>query len=78
MILSVLLPARQKAEPEEVLAEPLAEVSATEEIPKEEELISLSLEDKSEMHKQIDRFAREKPEIVAQLIKSWLADKSNY
>jgi len=78
MILSVLLPSKQKAEPEEVITEPIVEMSTIQEIPKEEELLSLSLDDKTEMQKQIDRFAKEKPEIVAKLIKSWLADKSNY
>jgi flagellar M-ring protein FliF len=78
MIISILLSFKQKVETEEILTEPIVDIAMEDEIPREEEFIGLKLDDKSEMQKQIDKFAEEKPELVAKLIKSWLADKSNY
>ena len=80
LIISILTAGRRKAE---------VEIAATEELPinmdelmaKEEEkddLINMQLEEKTEMQRQIDEFAKQKPEAVAQLVKSWLSDKSNY
>lgn len=39
------------------------------------ELPEITLEEKSEVKKQIDKFVREKPEAVAQLLRNWLSEE---
>jgi flagellar M-ring protein FliF len=78
LIVSILLPGRQEAILEETVTEPIDNIIDEPDYSEKEEFITIKLDEKSEMQKQIDRFAEEKPEAVAQLIKSWLADKSNF
>ncbi len=40
----------------------------------EDELLDIDLEEKSEVKKQIDKFVKQKPEAVAQLLRNWLSE----
>lgn len=47
-------------------------------VPEEEELLpEIALEEKSEIKKQIDKFVKQKPDSVAQLLRNWLSDDWN-
>ncbi len=39
-----------------------------------EEIMDINVEEQSELKKQIDKFAKENPDAVAQLLRNWLAD----
>jgi len=43
-------------------------------IEEKEVIEEISIEEKSEFKKQIDRFVKQKPDVVAQLLRSWLSD----
>jgi flagellar M-ring protein FliF len=43
-------------------------------IPEEEPVPEIELEERSEIKKQIDKFVRQKPDAVAQLLRNWLSD----
>ncbi|MCR4434502.1 MAG: flagellar basal-body MS-ring/collar protein FliF [Clostridiales bacterium] len=79
-LMLAMLPRRKPAAVTEQI--PVQEVAAVEEagprfiVPeKEEELPEIDLEEKSEVKKQIDKFVRQKPEAVAQLLRNWLSDE---
>ena len=38
------------------------------------EIIDINIEEQSELKKQIDKFAKENPDAVAQLLRNWIAD----
>ena len=41
----------------------------------DEEIQKISYEEQSEVKKQIEKFVKEKPESVAQLLRNWLSDE---
>lgn len=41
---------------------------------KPEEIVDINVEEQSELKKQIDKFVKENPDAVAQLLRNWLAD----
>ena len=43
-------------------------------IPEEEPMPEIEMEERSEIKKQIDKFVRQKPDAVAQLLRNWLSD----
>lgn len=78
-ILVALIPRREKSK-KEVALEPAFEQVAVAEGPKfhlpdaELELPEIQIEDRSEVKKQIDKFVKQKPDAVAQLLRNWLSD----
>jgi len=78
LIISILSAGKRKTGVEAMITEPLTDSteSMVSEVGKED-IIKLKLDEKSEIQKQIDNFTKEKPEAVAQLLKSWLSDKWN-
>lgn len=67
---------RKKKESVEAGASPELAVNGPKFISPEEEepLVEISFEEKSEVKKQIEKFVKEKPESVAQLLRNWLSD----
>jgi flagellar M-ring protein FliF len=69
---------RRKKEPEVETAQPLAAAAGG---PKfvvpdaAEPLPEIELEERSEIKKQIDKFVKQKPDAVAQLLRNWLSDE---
>jgi flagellar M-ring protein FliF len=45
--------------------------------PLDEPIPEISFEEKSEIKKQIDKFVKQKPEAVAQLLRNWISDDWN-
>lgn len=74
-LLIAVLPRKKKDTEEENLAPEMAVVGGQQFIsPQEEPVPEINFEEKSEIKKQLDRFIKEKPESVAQLLRNWLAD----
>ena len=77
MMLSII--PRKKPEEESVVAEMQTATAAGPRfvVPEEpaEPLPEISLEERSEIKKQIEKFVKQKPEAVAQLLRNWLSDE---
>ncbi|MEN8906401.1 MAG: flagellar M-ring protein FliF C-terminal domain-containing protein, partial [Clostridiales bacterium] len=70
-----LFPRKKKEEPEEALEDlEEGEEGADFIVPDDEPLPELDLEEISEVRKQIDKFVKQKPDAVAQLLRNWLSD----
>jgi flagellar M-ring protein FliF len=79
-LLITVLPRRKKTEVEETMPlEPLTTAGERFIVPEypNENIPEISLEEKSEVKKQIDKFVKQKPEAVAQLLRNWLSDDWN-
>jgi flagellar M-ring protein FliF len=75
IVFSILLAKKRTEEMELAAVGTTASVSAFMEPEHVSESIhEIDLDEKSEIQKQIDKFAKEKPETVAQLLRSWLSD----
>jgi flagellar M-ring protein FliF len=72
-----LFPRKKKEEEEEAIPEEdlEGEDGADFIVPDDEPLPELDLEEISEVRKQIDKFVKQKPEAVAQLLRNWLTDE---
>lgn len=76
-LLITALPRKKKTEEAETMPlQPLTTTGARLNIQDTpaETLPEISLEEKSEVKKQIDKFVKQKPEAVAQLLRNWLSD----
>jgi len=74
MILTIILSKKHSMEPEGGtigMTTTISEVLDTENLPE------IELKEKSEIMRQIDKFIKEKPEAVAQLLRSWLSEDWN-
>jgi len=74
MILTIILSKKHSMEPESGtigMTTTISEVLDTENLPE------IELKEKSEIMRQIDKFIKEKPEAVAQLLRSWLSEDWN-
>ncbi len=76
---SLLIIAKPKKQPvlqeeQPALGETAAALTGPRFVVPEEELPELTLEESSEVKKQIDKLIKQKPEAVAQLLRNWLAD----
>ncbi len=68
---------RKKEQPKEVLQPAVASAGGPKfAIPEHEDpLPEIELEERSEIKKQIDKFVKQKPDSVAQLLRNWLSDE---
>ncbi len=75
LTIGLLIAAVPRKKPEEDIAElEPAMAGGPTFISPEEHLEEIDLEEKSEVKKQIDKFVKQKPDAVAQLLRNWLAD----
>ena len=75
LILGLILSLKPKKKKEEAKEEEMEEMPENVLLGHDEEPIQeLDLEEKSEVKKQIDRFVKQKPDAVAQLLRNWLSD----
>ncbi|OPZ86273.1 MAG: flagellar MS-ring protein [Firmicutes bacterium ADurb.Bin419] len=72
-LLIAVIPRKKKESAEESLSPELA-ANGPQFIVPEEPLAEISFEERSEVKKQIEKFVKEKPESVAQLLRNWLSD----
>lgn len=81
LIIGMLIMAipRKKREVQPEFAEPLAVAAGPGgpkfAVPEPEPIPEIELEERSEIKKQIDRFVKQKPDSVAQLLRNWLSDE---
>ena len=73
-LLIAVIPRKKKESSEESLSPELAANGPQFIVPEEEPLAEISFEERSEVKKQIEKFVKEKPESVAQLLRNWLSD----
>lgn len=69
-----VLPRKKKDTEEDQLVPEMAGVQSVIPAEIEETLQEITFEEKSEVKKKIDRFVKEKPESVAQLLRNWLSE----
>lgn len=77
-LLIVGMPRKKKEKKEEVLQPAMATGPSGPKfiVPEQEEpLPEIELEERSEIKKQIDKFVKQKPDAVAQLLRNWLSDE---
>jgi len=74
-LLIALIPRREKNLYMEEIEESEMDTGVLEAKEEKVELPEITLEEKSEVKKQIDRFVKEKPEAVAQLLRNWLSEE---
>jgi flagellar M-ring protein FliF len=76
-LLIVGMPRRKKQQEQEVLQPAMAGGGGPKFIvpDMEEPLPEIELEERSEIKKQIDKFVKQKPDAVAQLLRNWLSDE---
>lgn len=76
LIIALMLSVRPKKNAEPELVPELATAGGPKFIvTDEQEIPEISFEEHSEVKKQIERFVRQKPESVAQLLRNWLSDE---
>jgi len=74
IVMTVVAIPRKEAVPQELQTalETAAVGAEVTDVP--EEIVDLNVEEPSELKKQIDKFAQENPDAVAQLLRNWIAD----
>lgn len=76
LIIGLLIGVLRKKPQQDEAAQPLVASGPKFVVPDHEEpLPDIELEERSEIKKQIDKFVKQKPESVAQLLRNWLSDE---
>ena len=65
---------RKKTEVGLELATAEAAAGGVDQVEMVESILDINIEEQSELKKQIDRFAQQNPDAVAQLLRNWIAE----
>lgn len=77
LMIAVIPKRKKEEEPEGVVLEPVTAAGPRFVVPEHESepIPEISLEEKSEIKKQLEKFVKQKPDAVAQLLRNWLSDE---
>ncbi|NLM75334.1 MAG: flagellar M-ring protein FliF [Clostridiaceae bacterium] len=75
IVMTIVAIPRKETEPEDLKIAALETAVAGADVSESpEEIVDINVEEPSELKKQIDKFAQENPDAVAQLLRNWIAD----